>query len=168
MDANDLDEKGIISYPAGELNPNIIFLGLILFGAGAILTFASIYIGALLFIPAIGAFLHKINLEVDFENKRMREATKLWKMTWGEWEELPELEYLSVFKAKVSRTYNGRFTSSKDNYEVIQVNVITAENKKIKLFQSQDVDKAYNVAKQYALMLGIDVWDATTKEGRWL
>lgn len=169
-DINDLKKGGIISYPIGELNPNFILIGLISGVGGALSIYGELYYGGVLFIPFIATFFHKVHMEVDIVNKRMRMVTKFIKWTtWGGWKKLPELKYISVFKTLVSRTYSGRYgNQATDSYNVIQINLITSKNKKIKLYQSVDEDEAFKIAKQCAQELGLDIWDATSKKAKWL
>lgn len=140
----------------------------LVFGA-IILIGKSIFFGALVFVISVLVILYQSGIEVDFENRRYRETNNFGPIVVGSWEPLPPLQYVSVFtatKVTVATSNTGRTVDPSER--VLQVNLITKNNRRIKLYEGKDRERAFDLAKRYAPRLGLDVWDATTKEGKWL
>jgi len=51
---------------------------------------------------------------------------------------------------------------------VIQVNLATEQNQRIRLLETDNVEEAFAFAKEVSQKLNLQVWDATGKEGKWL
>lgn len=87
----------------------------------------------------------------------------------GKWRSLPELKCLSVFKTKlVSRTYGRSNASITTEESVVQVNLVSESNERIKLLEVENLDEAVVFAKDWSKKLDTRVWDAADREGKWL
>jgi hypothetical protein len=51
---------------------------------------------------------------------------------------------------------------------VVQVNLITERNQKIKILEVESKEPAFLLAKAVARKLDVNVWDATEREGNWV
>lgn len=137
---------------------------------GLIVLLENPIFGLAIVLAAVAAILYQSGIEVDFENKKYRLGTYFGPLDFGSWENIPPLKYVSVFKANMVTVATRYATGGSVNpsKEVIQVNLITEQNRRINIFQTKDVKQAFDLASKYASQLGLDVWDATTKEGKWM
>jgi hypothetical protein len=51
---------------------------------------------------------------------------------------------------------------------VYQVNIITEKNLQLRVLETEDIDEAFQFAKDFAPNLDLKIWDATSKKGKWL
>ncbi|MDB4655874.1 hypothetical protein OAE48_03405 [Flavobacteriales bacterium] len=87
----------------------------------------------------------------------------------GSWEPLSEIKCVSIFKINlVSSTYGRSNASITTRQTVIQVNLATEQNKRIRLFETEEIEEAIVFAKNVAQKLDLNIWDALGKEGKWL
>jgi hypothetical protein len=68
----------------------------------------------------------------------------------------------------VSRIEGRSGASVSDKQIVIQVNLITDKNVRLRLFETNDKEKAMVFAKELAPQLHLRVWDATQSDGHWV
>jgi len=125
--------------------------------------------GVAMALAAGGLLLYQSGIEVDFSERKYRLITAFGSQGFGNWEPLPALKCVSVFKTKFSsQTYGRSNASVTTTQHVIQVNLVTAQNKRLLLFESEDKNEAFDFAKEVATSLGERIWDATGREGQWL
>ena len=93
--------------------------------------------GTFLTVASIGILSFYNGIELDFKNYKYRNTITLCPQKIGNWQPLPKLEYISVFRAIMVATATGYSgTSISKKFKVIQVNLIHSKNKKIKLMQT--------------------------------
>jgi hypothetical protein len=120
-------------------------------------------------LAAAGLFLYQSGIEIDFNLGQYRLITAFGSLGFGNWEAIPALKCVSVFKTKFSsRTYGRSNASVTTSEQVIQVNLVTERNKRVLLFESEDMHQAFGFAQKVGAKLNQKVWDATEKEGKWL
>ncbi len=144
-------------------------LGIIvaLFSLGLLAT--SPVFGIVMALGAGGLLAYQSGIEVNFSNRTYRTITTFGPQAFGTWQPLPALTSVSVFRTQVvSRTYGRSNASFTSRDEVIQVNLATAQNKRIRLLETEHMEKAFTFAKQVAQQLDLRLWDATSKEGQWV
>lgn len=125
--------------------------------------------GVVLALAAVGLTVYQSGIEVNFKERRYRLITAMGTQGFGAWEPLPPIKCVSVFKTTlVSSTYGRSTASITTKQTVIQVNLATEQNKRIRLFETEDLQEAFNFAKDVASKLDLKVWDATEKEGKWI
>lgn len=125
--------------------------------------------GVAMALAAGGLLLYQSGIEVDFNEKKYRLITAFGSQGFGNWEPIPALKCVSVFKTKFSsQTYGRSSASITTTQHVIQVNLVTAQNKRFLLFESNDKNEAFDFANEVAAKLDRRVWDATDREGKWL
>jgi hypothetical protein len=113
--------------------------------------------------------LYQTGIEINFQQKTYRYITSFGIYDFGNWVDLPELKLISVFKLNISSSFfsrSGRSTTKNDI--VIQVNLVSHDNKRIKLLESKNVNEAFAYANELIPLLNLKVWDATDKEGKWV
>lgn len=162
MEENTFIFKGTKSLKIRIISSFVFLFGLLmmqifLFG-GIITTFGSI----VLFATVIG-------IQIDFENKRYRLAIFFGNIPFGKWKELPELKYISVFKATYVATVRGLTNTGLTSIEKkIVLNLIHGRNRRLKVYITDEVDDAFEKAQYIAKKLNLKIYDATEKEGKWL
>ncbi|WP_026452081.1 hypothetical protein [Aequorivita capsosiphonis] len=139
-----------------------------------LLSLLSVYLffeGTLFGLILLGAAL-KLSLregfELDLEKKRYRNVYSIFEVNFGLWKNLPEIEYLSVFKTiKNSRA---RVIAAEANlgFEVFKINLFYNRNQHIEAYVSDDVDDAFKVANHIAIFMELDILNATTPEKEWI
>ncbi|NRD22020.1 hypothetical protein HNV10_02125 [Winogradskyella litoriviva] len=121
---------------------------------------------------ASGLYFFKTEgIEINLDKKTYRKTTNIFNFSFGKWEDLPDIEYVSVFKTTTSSRVWVSSASTKVSNEVIKVNLFYDTNQKIEAFvtdDANDVNDAFKVAQQIATALNVDVLDATTRETKWL
>lgn len=135
-------------------------------------------IGGLAFTPlfsvilAIGAgglLIYQNGIEVNFKERSYRMITAFGSQAFGTWQPLPPLKCVSVFKTQlVSSTYGRSNASITTREEVVQVNLATEQNQRIRLFETDNSEEAFTFAKDLAQKLDLNIWDATDKVGKWM
>ncbi len=141
-------------------------LGIIAFIVGCISLFAD-FKGFLLI--GMGVFLLLVEgSEFDFQNKLYRQTKSILNFSFGKWQDIPEIEYVSVFRTNETTTLRSRTAEANVNKEVIKLNLFYDTNKKIEAYHTYDLDDAFAKAKELASLLNVDILDATQRESKWL
>lgn len=122
----------------------------------------------LVFIVASVYFFQTDGIEIDLIRKKYRKTINIFSLTFGKWKELPEIEYISVFKTTKSSRVWVSSASTKVTNSIVKVNLFYNTNQKIEAYVADDASDAFVVAKQIASALNIDVLDATSRETKWL
>lgn len=139
-----------------------------------ILSLFAVYLffaGTLFGIILLGAAL-KLSLregfELNLEERKYRNVYSIFAINFGFWKKLPEIEYVSVFKTiKNSRA---RVITAEANlgFEVFKLNLFYNKNQHIEAYVSDDKEDAFTIAKHIAIVLELDILDATTPEKEWI
>ena len=129
---------------------------------------SSLILSPIVLIAGIGVFSYQTGLEFNFQANAYRSLTSFGPQKFGNWEKLPEIEYISVFKTTIthsvtSMTGNPTYQSSK----VVQVNLIYNGRQKLLIYQGKNLEKAFGIAKSISNELNIDIWDATKRDQDW-
>ena len=125
--------------------------------------------GILMVLASIGMFSFQKGIEVNFKNNTYRLITSFGPINIGEWIKFPDLQYISVFRATIKSSIEGRSGQSLSrSHKVIQVNLITNHNRRIRLLEVEDLEYAISFAKELSIKMNLDIWNATEREGKWL
>ena len=125
-------------------------------------------------IVAMGIFLYDDGIEVDFGLKKYRYFTSFGSLVLGEWLDISDMHYISVFKTGLTLTFNDPYMGA--NYgsdtisakDVLQVNLIVGHNERLRLLETGDLQSdVFGFAKQLASKLNLRIWDATERKGKW-
>ncbi len=118
---------------------------------------------------AIGLGLNIVDgTDINLTNKSIRSFQSLFGIKYGKWKQIPNFEYVSVFKTNESQTIRVVTAETTLKSSVFLVNVFYNRNKHITFYKTIDKTKAFEVADHFKLALEIDVLDATEKEKKWL
>lgn len=142
--------------------------------SGAVLIFALVRLlhsplsSLVMGLGSIGLFSFRSGIEVNIPERKYRMVNMLGPQVFGTWEDLPELDYISLFKTNITFSASSLTTatiSQTDTY--IQVNLITEKKKKIKVYEGKDFNEALARAKQFSKDFQLDIWNATVRPADW-
>lgn len=89
---------------------------------------------------------------------------------WGEYEKLPPLDYVLVFKSFFAKCESCSIEEFENNpYSFYQVSLVS-KNKRIIVHETEDKSEAFDLAVKMAGEFGLRVRDSATKrtESKWL
>lgn len=158
---NIISYTGNIPFVKRFFGISFFLLGVIMFVlTGSLFTFIFIAIGLGLNIAD--------GTDINLTNKSIRSFQSLFGIKYGKWKQIPNFEYVSVFKTNESQTIRVVTAETTLNSSVFLVNLFYNRNKHITFYKTTDKTKAFEVADHFKLALEIDVLDATEKEKKWL
>lgn len=122
-----------------------------------------------LVLSGIGVFLvMSKGSEINLDSKKYREFYSVLGIDFGAWKDLPQLEYVSVFKTKENSRVQAMGASANFSNPIIKLNLFHNTNKKIEVYKTEDLQEAFKLAKLLAETFQIDILDATERETKWL
>ena len=113
-------------------------------------------------------FFNREGIEIDLRNNKIRNTNNLFNLSFGQWKDFPEIEYVSVFRTTQTTTVWVSTASANVTEKTIKINLFYNTNQKIEAYETKDIDDAFKKAKQIATILNLDVLDATERESKWL
>ncbi len=113
-------------------------------------------------------FFNKDGSEIDLEIRKYRTFTEIFGFRFGNWEDLPEIEYVSVFSTTESVAVRALSAEAIVKNDIIVLNLFYNGNHRIKAYSTTDKEDAFKIAKQIADILKIDILDATEAESKWI
>ena len=128
--------------------------------------FLNVFGGLYLVLGLI--LLTRSGTEINLETKKYRLFFSLFGLNFGIWKDLPKIEYISIFKTNIVKKHQIYIASTHSKLEVIKLILFYQKNKRIEIYQTEDIDDAVNKAKFIADVLKIKVLDKTTKKATWL
>ncbi|WP_430411435.1 hypothetical protein [Kordia sp.] len=141
--------------------------GVFIFSIGALSILVGGYYGFIVCGISV-FFLHKDGTEIDLKIEKYRTFIEVLGFRFGKWEDLPEIEYVSVFSTTETITVRSRTAEANVKSDVIVLNLFYNGNHRIKAYTTKNKEDAFKVAKQMAEVLKIDILDATEGESKWL
>lgn len=125
--------------------------------------------GVSMALVAVGLLAYQNGIEVNVKERTYRMITAIGPKGLGTWQPLPAIKCVSVFKTNLANTTYSRSNRSVTTKQtVIQVNLATEQNDRIRVFETEEIEEAFVFAKELAQKLNLNVWDATEPEGKWL
>ncbi|MGB0850683.1 MAG: hypothetical protein ACPGTP_05520 [Bacteroidia bacterium] len=123
-----------------------------------------------LILAGVVLFFAKEVLQIDLKKEEHRTAFSLFGLFLGKWEDLPEVEYVSIFPTKLSQTINSAQTgtNSSMSHEEVRVNFIYQKNKRMHVFTSNNIEEVRQVALRFAEIMNLGVYDCSGEENVWL
>lgn len=133
---------------------------ILIFGFGSI-------VGTIMLVAApILFFITKEHLVIDFTHNKYRYAIDVLGFDFGPWQDLPEIEYVSVFVAKYR---NGSQGGEDDKgFRKLEVNLIYGRNRRMNVWVGTNKQAAFAAAEYIAENLNVRLLDATQKPFVWL
>lgn len=119
---------------------------------------SPIYFGIIFIFFALNTFSTE-GFEMNLENKTYRTVNSIFGLSYGKWRHYPEIEYISVFKTKESKSFEG--TSSRIIKDVINFNLYYAENKYLTFYKTDYLDDANKAIERLQRNLNIEILNKT-------
>ena len=113
-------------------------------------------------------FLIKSVTTIDIEKKRYRTEYKLFNKSYGKWENLPDISYISLTKTLSVSKSDTLGYNSKDTDNLYKINFIYSKNKRMTIYNTEEYDKLLEVANSISEKLELRIYDATTRDRKWL
>ncbi|WP_420570779.1 hypothetical protein [Kordia sp.] len=141
--------------------------GIGFFLVGIIAIFFGNLLGFIFCVVSI-LFFNRDGSEIKLDTRQYRTFLDTFGFRFGTWENLPEIEYVSVFsttETTIIQDFTG-VTEMTDN--IIVLNLFYNGNHRIKAYATTSKEDALKVAKHIAEILKIDILDATEAESKWI
>jgi hypothetical protein len=120
-------------------------------------------------IIALLLIFFESGIEFDFNKNTYHLINSFGPWCIGDWKPIPSLNYISVFNVNLVSSLTGKSGASVNSKQgVYQVNIITEKNLQLRVLETEDIDEAFQFAKDFAPNLDLKIWDATSKKGKWL
>ncbi len=122
----------------------------------------------LFFVFSIIALTHKRGIELS-ENLMIRNFSTIIGISFGKWERLPNLSYISIVRVKQNkyRMTGGFIDQAKSNRIAYQL-ILIFKNGKNKKLLSTNKTKAINLGIEIGDFFSLKVLDHTTPDYHWL
>ncbi|MEL6809756.1 MAG: hypothetical protein AAFP76_00285 [Bacteroidota bacterium] len=115
-----------------------------------------------LILLAVGIKLSlRTGIEVDLHGKCYRTIYSIFGTVFGSWKNLPEIEYISVFKTKKKSRARVITAEASLDFVVYKLNLFYDRNQHIEAYVTEHRDNAFEVANQMANVLKTEIYDAT-------
>jgi len=121
--------------------------------------------GLIALIIGISALTYSSGLEIDVENSRYRNYSKILGYNLGEWKHLPPVKYVSVVRYISSDADSGESDSSDYQYKLI---LAVDDHKRVVKLTSLEKEKAIEEALKIGEKFDLKVYDCTSPEKKWI
>ncbi|MEM6721710.1 MAG: hypothetical protein AAF611_20445 [Bacteroidota bacterium] len=150
-----------------KLPTMISIFGVGFFLSGIVVIVTGNWYGVLFCVVSL-LFFQREGSEIVLDTKRYRKFTDILGFRFGSWKELPNIDYISVFSATETMVIRDFTGDSRVKNDVIVINLFHNGNHRIKVYTTNNKEKAFSIAKQIAERLKIDILDATEAESKWI
>lgn len=124
----------------------------------SLLLASPVYFGIAFIFFAFNIF-STTGFEMNLENKTYRTVNSIFRLSFGKWKHYPEIEYISVFKTKESKSSEG--TSSRIIKDVITFNLYYTDNKYLTFYKTYCLEDANEAMERLQRNLNIDIFNKT-------
>lgn len=167
MSNNKNTQSEYFSFAKRSSLPALVFT-ILLVVTGILLLLYSIF-GLIPIVAGLLLLLHKPGVEVDMQNRRYRNSGFIFNKGVGAWQDLPNVQYISVFKAnEVSAVRGLTNTRISRKQDVIKVNFIYDRTRRFTIYKTSDIQDAMDKAKLLATGLDLKIYDATSSRQGWI
>lgn len=142
------------------LNPSKAVFAIALLLLSCYVLYSGSWFGLILFAAALKLGLRE-GIELDLEKRRFRKVYGILQITFGTWKNLPEIEYVSVFKTTKKSRARVIAAEGYHVFEVYKVNLFYQRNKHIEAFVGETKEKAFSVGKHISDLLAVELHDVT-------
>jgi hypothetical protein len=105
---------------------------------------------------------------IDLEKRMYKIQESLFGIfKWGDFEPLPKIDYVLVFKQFFAKCEVCEIDEDKDNaYSFYQVSLVHHKNRRIIVHETKNKEEAFNLGKEMALALQTRVRDSASVRGK--
>jgi hypothetical protein len=124
--------------------------------------------GVVMAIGSVGLLTWESGIELNIEDRKYRLINSFGPVGFGDWDDIPPLKCVSVFKTNlVSNTYSRTGMAVTNREAIIQVSLATESNQRIRLCDTEEAAEAFEFATELAKEFNLKVWDATSRDQKW-
>lgn len=114
-------------------------------------------------------FISTEGIEINFESNSYRQIFSIFGSNYGTWSYFPQMEYLSLFRTRVSQSIGGKSFSSTATATlsdtVIRINLFSSNrNHPVTLYTTKSESVAYDIAEKIKLFYGTEIVDKLKQE----
>lgn len=100
-------------------------------------------------------------IEINKKENKLREFISFFGIKLGWWRQFNNPEYISVFKAMY-------YDEDGSKNEILNVNLFFEDKKHMTVYQTGNLEDAFEIANFFKETFNINVLDASTNESKWL
>lgn len=128
----------------------------------------SLFASVFLLISAY-SFFTCYGIVLDVENKRYKKVLFFRNKAKGRWNDLPEINYVSIFNTTVvSTSHSLSYNCIELKKQVLIINLVYDKNTRLSVFETTNYDEALGKARYIANSLQLPIYDASMRGGKWL
>jgi len=108
-------------------------------------------------------------IELDLIQLKYRYVRIIGNLSFGNWKNLPQIKYISVFRTILASSIMGRSGATITNREkTILINLVYGKNQRLLVYKTENINDAFAKAKYFSEKLNVRIFDATNKKGKWM
>jgi len=127
----------ILKYKTGNLPPNFIYLGIMLFGVGIWRMVVLDWKGILFFVISLLFLFIKSGIIIDTDNKRIKNYIGFFAIKKGEWESIKSIINLQIVKTRETQNMSVLSITRTETNDVYNLYLILP-NRKIELMSGKE------------------------------
>lgn len=148
--------------------PHFQMLGFVLMALGVYLIYSSNWFGIAALLIGFAFYFLNGGIQIDFEKRLHREYFGLFSLKFGKWISIPELEYVTLFRANY--TQRGSVASIDNNFKDSRINIslVVSKAEKFEGGSFNTKKEALEVGNIFARELKTKLLDYTDREPKWV
>jgi len=148
--------------------PQFRYVGFALVIAGGIMLFNMNLFGIGFIVIGPALFLLKTGIRINFKERSFQEYRGVFRLYFGKWEKLPEIEYVTVYRETESQGMNVQSVSGENINTHYNTDLIFPEPNRLMFKSFQDKTAAIEAGKLLAEKLHTRLLDYTSGEPVWM
>ena len=145
-----------------------VMLGYLLIGIGIYFIAINNWVGYIM-IPSgfIFAFL-TIRQKLDLDKRKYRDYYCFFGLRFGKWKDIPNIDYVTVFRERMVQGKNVASISSSHSEESYKVDMIISREEKISATKYTSKEKALDKGMELARAFNCKLLDYTSGKAEWV
>ena len=152
----------ILKYKTGNLPPNFIYLGVMLFGVSIWRMAVLDWKGLLIFVISLLCLFIKSGIIIDTDKRRLKRYIGFFAIRRGEWENIKSLINLQIIKTRETQVMSVLSISRTETDDVFKL-IMVLPHKEIELLSGKN-DFIIKAANEISLELQTSVLNMTIDE----
>lgn len=148
--------------------PQFRYVGFALIIAGGIMLVNMNLFGIGFIIIGPTFFLLKTGIRIDFDKRSFQEYRSVLGLYFGQWKQLPKIEYVSVYQETVSQGMNVQSVSGESLYTWFNTDLIFPEPNRLQVISFPEKAAAMEAGQVLAEKLHTRLLDYTADEPVWM
>lgn len=162
-------ENPIYTKQAGRFAlPQFQMLGVVLIVWGAYLAWQLNPFAILVLVGGASLATAVAGVQVDLKERLHREYMAIFGYKFGEWKQLPPIEYVTVFIEHYAQEKAVASIGGEDKFHKIKISLICNKTKRFDAGLFDDKELAINTSKNLARSLNCKLLDYTGREPKWI